>query len=244
VTTAARPRRRIGTSPCVAALLLLLLLLLTAASAPVVAAPPDTAPPGSSPPVPEPSEPARPEPTSPPETSAVGNAPPDDGTESSGGDQPAIGWWIGGLLVTVAAVSGILYSLRRRNDTEEWALQASVACDIGRATSFTLISQLEAPVWSRPDRFVEQQQRFSDHLAELRGSVPGHDVEALLVEVTAANDRLRTAVEELPADAPIASARSILQPALDDLAVALDALEREASVTVFGATLPSSRSTA
>jgi hypothetical protein len=148
------------------------------------------------------------------------------------------------VIVAAAAAYGIAYSLRRRTSTEEWARHASVACDIGRAASLTLIAQLDEPVWSRPARYTEQQQRFSRHLAELDGSVPDQDFPELLDAVTAAAGRLHTAVDELPDGAPIAVARSTVEPAIDGLAIALDALERQASVTVFGATLPSSRSTA
>ncbi len=147
------------------------------------------------------------------------------------------------MVVAAAAAYGIAYSLRRRTGTEEWARQASVACDIGRAASLTLIAQLDEPVWSHPARYAEQQQRFSRHLAELHGSVPDHDFPELLDAVTAAAGRLHTAVEELPEGASISVARSEVEPAIDDLAIALDALEHEASITVFGATLPSSRTT-
>jgi hypothetical protein len=155
----------------------------------------------------------------------------------------SIGWWIGGILVAAAAAFGIAYSLRRRTDIEEWARQASVACDIGRAMSLTLITQLDEPVWSRPARYGEQHQRFSDHLIELHRSVPDRDFPELLDAITTADGRLSDAVGQLPEGAPIASARSAVEPAIDALGVALDALEHEASITVFGAALPSSRTT-
>ena len=155
----------------------------------------------------------------------------------------SIWWWIGGVAVAAAAAYGIAYSVRRRTATEDWARHASVACDIGRATSLTLIAQLDEQVWSHPAQYTEQHQRFSDHLAELHSSVPDQDFPELLDVVTAANDRLSEAVEQLPDGAPITSARSTIEPAIDDLAIALDALERKASITVFGAALPSSRTT-
>lgn len=159
-------------------------------------------------------------------------------------DQPvSIGWWIGGVAVAAAAAYGIAYSLRRRTATEEWARRASVACDIGRATSLTLIAQLDEPVWSHPARYTEQHRRFSDHLAELHGSVPDQDFPELLDAVRTANDRLSEAVDQLPDGAPIASARSTIEPAIDDLSIVLDALENKASIAVFGAALPSSRTT-
>lgn len=238
---AGRMSRRIGTACSCAALL----FLVVAARTPVVAAPPDTSPPASvatSAPVETSPDQTTPAETPPPESVPVtSNA---DVTDFDDDNQSvSIGWWIGGVVVAAAAAYGIAYSLRRRTTTEEWARHASVACDIGRATSLTLIAQLDEPVWSHPARYTEQHQRFSEHLTELHGSLPDQDFSELLDAVTAAAGRLHTAVEELPDGASIALARSTIEPVIDDLAITLDALEHEASITVFGATLPSSRTT-
>jgi len=155
----------------------------------------------------------------------------------------SIGWWIGGIVVAAAAAFGIAYSLRRRTDTEEWARRAAVVCDIGRATSLTLIAQLDEPVWSRPPRYDEQHRRFDGGLTELHRSVPDRDFPELLDAVIAADDALTAAVGRVADGATIASARSTIEPAIDDLSTALDALEQGASIAIFGAALPSSRTT-
>jgi hypothetical protein len=218
---------------------------MTAGTVTAGTAPADSAPAGSL----APETPVTTVPETIPET--IPDTASDDTDTAPGGDtlvddddtSVSIGWWIGGVAVAAVAAYGIAYSLRRRTVTEDWARHASVACDIGRATSLTLLTQLDEPVWSHPPRYTEQHQRFSDHLTELHRSVPDQDFPELLDAVTAANERLSDAVGQLPDGAPIEMARSSIEPAIDDLAAALDALENQASITVFGATLPSSRTT-
>jgi hypothetical protein len=172
--------------------------------------------------------------------------PSSDDTGANDSNTPVSIWWlIGGVLAAVAAASGIAYGLRRRNDNEEWAREASAACDIGRTTSLTLARVLDtAAVWSRPANYTEQQQRFTDHLTALRSTVPDHDFPDLLAVVSAADDQLRSGVDQIPDGASIATARAAIEPALATLADALSALEQEASIAVFGAALQSSRTTA
>ncbi len=122
---------------------------------------------------------------------------------------------------------------------------ASAACDVGRAMSLTVSNRLdERAPWTRPDRWADQHGRFDGLLSELSTSVPERDFPQLLDDVVAADARLGAAMDQVSDGAPIDAARTVLEPALDGLADALTALEREATITVFGATLPSSRTTA
>jgi hypothetical protein len=168
-------------------------------------------------------------------------------TTSAAGDRSDVStwWWIGGGLVAVAAVVGVARSLRRRTGIEEWARSASLACDTGRAMSLVVANRLDdsAP-WVRPDRWADRHDQFDALLSELTSSVPERDFPQLLADVVAADARLSVAMDQVPDGTPIEAARATLQPALDGLADALTALEREARLTVFGATLPSSRTTA
>ncbi len=162
----------------------------------------------------------------------------------STGTSVSVWWWIGGALVAAGAALGMTYGVRRRTVTEDWARSASLTCDIGRAASLTLTTLLDAAtVWSRPAHYTEQQQRFTEHVSDLRPTAPDHGIAEILTSVLAANDQLRSAVDRTPDGTPIESARTALRPALDDLATALCALEDEASAIVFGASLPSSRTT-
>ena len=171
-------------------------------------------------------------------------APPSPDSTDDADTNVSVWWWIGGVFVATAAVLGIGYSLRRRSDIEDWAREASVTCDIGRALSFTLTTVLDdATDWSRPARYTEQDRRFTERLTELGSTVPDLDFPDLLAAVGVANDQLRTAVSQLAEGSSIATARASLQPAIDNLAAALTSLEHEATIVVFGASLPSSRTT-
>ncbi len=156
----------------------------------------------------------------------------------------SIWWWIGGGFVAAAAVYGVAYSLRRRTGVEDWARSASLACDVGRAMSLTVINGLDdATPWVRPARWSEQQERFDQLLSELSSSVPEREFPELLDAVVAAEAGLVAAIDQVDDGTPVEIARGILQPALDDLGTALTALEQHATITVFGASLPSSRAT-
>jgi len=156
----------------------------------------------------------------------------------------SIWWWIGGGFVVAAAVFGVGYSLRRRTGVEDWARSASFACDTGRAMSLTVAARLGDPApWVRPLRWSEQHERFTGLLAELSASLPERDFPELFDAVVAADAGLAATIDQLADGTPAETARAILQPALDDLATALTALEDEATITVFGASLPSSRTT-
>ncbi len=156
----------------------------------------------------------------------------------------SIWWWIGGGFVAAAAVFGVGYSLRRRTGVEDWARSASFACDTGRAMSLTVAAQLAEPApWVRPRRWSEQHERFSGLLAGLSSSLPERDFPELLGAVVAADEGLAAAIGQVADGTPAETARAVIQPALDHLAIALTALENEATTTVFGASLPSSRTT-
>ena len=156
----------------------------------------------------------------------------------------SIWWWIGGGFVAAAAVYGVAYSLRRRTGVEDWARSASLACDVGRAMSLTVVSRLDdGTPWVRPVRWSEQQERFDQLLSELSSSVPERDFPELLDAVIAADAGLVAAIDQVVDGTPAETARALLQPSLDDLATALTALEQHATTTMFGASLPSSRTT-
>ncbi len=172
------------------------------------------------------------------------DAGPDDTGVDDDNTSVSAWWWVVGVLVAAAAVFGIAFSLRRRGDVERWARNAAVACDIGRAMTLTLTTQLaNTSTWTTPARYVEQELRFRQALDELAGSVPDRDFPLLLAMVAAAHGRLRSTVDMLDVDRPITMARNDLQPAIDELATALSALESEASITVYGAAFPSGRPT-
>ncbi len=213
------------------------------AAVPAVAVPPDDTVvgtiPGSVPDTTIDAPPADTAVTSPPATGDGGPTSVDDDR----GDV-SIWWWIGGGFVAAAAAYGLAYSLRRRTGVEEWARSASVACDIGRAMSLTVSSRLDDTTpWVRPVRWTEQHARFGGLLAELSSSVPERDFPELLAAVVAADASLVSAIDEVADGTPTETARTVLQPALDVLGTALTALEHEATITVFGASLPSSRTT-
>lgn len=154
-------------------------------------------------------------------------------------------WWVVGIAIAVLAGFGIAYSLRRRGSDESWARDASVACDSGRAMALTLSAQLDtADTWSLPARYVEQHQRFSAALGDLADSATDAEFIRLLSAVRTDDEHLRSVVAAVRPGTEADLARAALRPALDELATSLSALEREATIAVFGTALPSSRPSA
>ena len=210
-------------------------------AAPAETAPSDTTPAGTAPPETPPADTAPP--TTSPDVSATTEV--STGGTTAREENPSTWWWIGGGVVGVIAVVGIVYGVRRRRTVEDWANEASLMCDIGRAMTATLDEHLRTdPVWSPPERYERQRQRFEDALGDLVATAPDDDFATLLAAAQHASTRLGDSVDALVPLQPNDAARATLQPALDDVATALSAVENEASITVFGTALPSSRPSA
>ena len=110
--------------------------------------------------------------------------------------------------------------------------------------SLTVSTRLDDPApWMQPVRYGEQHQRFRAQLHELGSSVPDQDFPALLGAVVDADTQLESSLAAVAEGSAIETARAAVQPALDELAAAIGALEHESTNTVFGASLPSSRTT-
>jgi hypothetical protein len=180
-------------------------------------------------------------PTSAPATTAVDGDPVDTVADARE-ENVSVWWWVAGGVAAAAAVYGIAYSIRRRRTVEDWANEASLMCDTGRAMSATLTTALgESTAWSEPDRYAGQQRRFTAALEQLSHSAPNSDFATLLAGVALQDAALRAALAACAEGQPIDVARREIEPVLDSLADALSALENEASITVFGTALPSAR---
>lgn len=164
----------------------------------------------------------------------------DDGQE----DSVSPWWWVVGGLVAFAAFAGIAYSLRRRNADETWARTASTTCDTGRALASTIASHLhEALTWDPPERVVHQRERFTTALRDAEANAPSAQLTELTTNVSARNDALNGTLDALTVGTPIVTAQESLVQPLHDLDEALTALEHEVTTVVYGAALPSTRTT-
>lgn len=169
---------------------------------------------------------------------------PDQTLDAAQEDSVSPWWWVVGGLVAAAAAAGIASSLRRRSDDETWARSASTMCDTGRALAASIDAHLdEAVTWAPPERVAHQRARFTAYLRDAGEHAPSDDLAELAATLSARNDALGAAIDALSVGAPIDAARAVLEPPLADLAETLTALEHEATTIVYGAALPSSRTT-
>jgi len=153
-------------------------------------------------------------------------------------------WWVLGGVMAVAAVGGIAFSARRRNDDESWARGASTTCDTGRALAASISEHLDdATAWSPPERIAHQRQRFTSFLVDSTEAAPNAALAELSTAIAKRNEELGVVLDSLAVGTPIHVARQALGPSLSELAEALTALEDEAASVVYGASLPSTRTT-
>jgi hypothetical protein len=179
-----------------------------------------------------------------PDTTAADGSTPTTDVADEEQDSVSPWWWVFGGVMAVAAVGGIAFGARRRNDGEVWARTASTTCDTGRALAASISEHLaEATAWSPPERIAHQRQRFTSYLLDSARTAPNAALAELSAAVATRNDELGGLLDSLAVGAPIDVARQTLGPSLIDLAKALTALENEAAIVVYGASIPSTRTT-
>jgi hypothetical protein len=162
-------------------------------------------------------------------------------------DSPSPWWIVLAVGAGLAALFGLVTSLKRRKREEAWDERAGNVCDAGRTVTGSLRRlDRSMPPASVPEAAIVRLRRFSDQVDVLAETPPHERAERTTVEVGRAIHALRESFEREPplagTDAPApSSAWDDVDRALAATDLALAELEREAMLGAAGASHPSGR---